>query len=70
MSENGSFFSAVERLKQGTGNMFRGLKCYFQEKGNSFAKIYSNSSDSNLFRGQNLKQNCTNSLFKGDFCTG
>ena len=29
----------------------------FQEKGGGFVKIYSNSLDSNLFRGSNLKQN-------------
>ena len=40
----------------------------FQEKGVGFVKIYSNSSDSNQFRGSNLRQNPTKSLFRDDFC--
>ena len=33
-----------------------------------FVKIYSNFSNSNLFRESNLRQNPTKSLFMGDFC--
>ena len=33
------------------GNAFRGLKCHSLGKRGAFVKIYSNSSDSNLFRG-------------------
>ena len=45
------------------GNTFRGLKCHFSGKRGGFVKIYSNSSDSDLFRRSNLKQNLTKALF-------
>ena len=60
--EKGSFF-VVECVKQG---MCAGSKmpCFSEKKG-GFVKICSNSFDSNLFRGSNLRQNPTKSLFRG-----
>ena len=49
------------------GNAFRGLKCHIQEIVGSFVKICSNSLDSNLFMGSNLRQNSAKSLFRGCF---
>ena len=40
----------------------------FSGKRIDFVKIHSNSSDSNIFRGSNLRQNPTKSVFRGDFC--
>ena len=51
-----------------TGSMFRGLKCPFFRKKVGFVKIYSNSTDLDLLRGSNLRQNPTKSLFRGEFC--
>ena len=46
------------KLRNAGLNALRGLKCHFSGKGVVCAKIYSNSSDLNLVRGSNLKQNC------------
>ena len=47
------------------GKAFRGLKFNFSGKRGGFVKIYSNSSDSDLLRGSNLRQNPTKFLFRG-----
>ena len=56
-------FFAVEHVKQG---MCLGVyNAMFQGKGGGFVKICSNSLDSNLFRGSNLRQNL---CLGGEFC--
>ena len=62
--KSGLFCSRMHKA----GNVFRGLKCHCQEQRDGFVKIYSNSSDSNLFRWSNLRQNPTNFLIRCGFC--
>ena len=58
-------FIAVEGVKQGTR---LGSKMSFQEKGGGGVKIYSNSSNSNLLRGQIWDKFPQNLCLEGDFC--
>ena len=62
--KGGLFCSRMRKAR----NTFRGLKCHVSGKMGGVVNIYSNSLDSNLFRGSNLRQNPTKTLFRGEFC--